>query len=162
MKLATTLFTILTLTMLTAASAAGDVPQMINYQGRLENSSGDPIDTTVLMAFSICADSTGSACSWTEVHPAVVVTGGLFNVILGSITPIGTGDVSGPERWLGIHVGDESLPYSRLVSAPYAHHAAVADTASVVTGVNAAEVQQLLRRVQQLEQRIAELEAQLR
>jgi len=157
-----TILTAIALTVMMAALAAADVPEMINYQGRLENSSGDPIDTTVLMAFSICADSLGSACTWTEVHPSVVVTNGMFNVILGSVEPITTGDFNGPVRWLGVHVGDESLPYTRLVSASYAFHAAVADTASTVAGVSGAEVEQLLQRVHELEQRVAELEAQLR
>ncbi|MCK4460193.1 MAG: hypothetical protein KAW46_00225 [candidate division Zixibacteria bacterium] len=91
------------------------------------------MDATVQIVFSVCADSTGSACTWTEVHLAVEVTGGLFNVILGSITPITDDVFSGAERWLGINVGGEVLPHTRLVSVAYAHHAAVADTAYTTT-----------------------------
>jgi len=82
------------------------------------------------MVFSICVDSTGSACSWTEVHSSVSVSGGLFDVILGSVNPITDDNFLGEERWLGINVGGEAMPYTRLVSVPYAHRVSTIDGAS--------------------------------
>ncbi len=107
-----------------------DVPQLINYQGRLTDSEGTPMSGSFAIIFKICNDSLGSLCAWTETHNAVEVNEGLFQVVLGGTTPIEPDLFSGEERWLGLHVGAEDLPYSRLLSVPYAHHAAQADTAA--------------------------------
>jgi len=116
----------------TAVIAAADVPQMINYQGRLTDDAGEPINGTAAITFTICADSLGSACLWDETHPAVTVEDGLFNVILGSLIPIHYSVFDGEERWMGFLVDGEPVePHRRLISMPYAHWAAVADTALV-------------------------------
>jgi len=110
------------------------VPQLMNYQGRLTNSSGSPLDTTVSMIFTIYDDSTGGNAKWTETHPSVTVTDGLFNVLLGSVSTIIDDTVFNSDtRYLGIKVGSnaEISPRSRLVSAPYAFKALNADTAAV-------------------------------
>ena len=59
---------VLTLVLALAAPfALAEVPQMINYQGRLTGVSGNPLDTTVSMVFTIYDDSTGGGGSkWSE------------------------------------------------------------------------------------------------
>lgn len=113
-----------------AVAAMADVPSMFNYQGFLTDSGGNPITGSVAITFSICADSLGSDCNWTEVHPTVTVTDGQFSVKLGSITPIVDIKLTDPERWLGINVDGESLPYTQLVSVPFAHRVSTVDGAT--------------------------------
>lgn len=125
-----TLSVLVMLTLAAAWTATAVVPQMINYQGRLTDSSGDPVDDTVSIVFTICADSLGGACAWTELHSSVPVSNGLFNVVLGSTMAIESDIFSGPERWLGITVDGEAMPYTRFVTVPYAYHTAAADTAA--------------------------------
>ena len=116
---------------LTLSSASAEVPQMINYQGRLTDSTGAPLDTSVSMRYRIYADPTTSAYLWTETHGSVTVEGGLFNVLLGSVTAIPDSAFRGSVRYLGIKVGSDSemTPRGKLVSVAYAFHSESADTA---------------------------------
>jgi hypothetical protein len=45
--------------MFISVSVSAAVPQLINYQGRLTNNVGVPLDTTVALIFQIYADSNG-------------------------------------------------------------------------------------------------------
>jgi hypothetical protein len=123
--------------------AHSEVPQMINYQGRLTDSDGIPIDATVSITFTIYDDSTGGATIWTETHNSVTVTGGLFDVLLGSTVPVNDSVFSDPIRYLGIIVGGDSeiQPRTRIVTAPYACRAVysdVADHAETVSTIDGA------------------------
>jgi hypothetical protein len=113
-------------------SVEADVPQMVNYQGRLTDSGGEPLDTTVSMTFSIYDVGEGGAAIWSETHSVVEVVEGLFCVILGSAgSPLPDSIFSGEERYLGVTVGDDAelIPRTRLVSAGYAHRVASIDGA---------------------------------
>ncbi|MFH1891978.1 MAG: tail fiber domain-containing protein [Candidatus Zixiibacteriota bacterium] len=128
------IFTLM-LTILSASIAVADVPQMINYQGRLTDSEGAPVDATLSMVFTIYDDSTEGNPIWTETHSSVTVTTGLFNVILGDGSPpVPMHDTvfNDPERYLGIRVGGDSEiePRTALITVPYAYHALRADTAA--------------------------------
>ncbi len=124
--------TVLTLVLIIMAASVSvaDVPTLINYQGRLTNTGGEPVDAVVDILFSICSDSLGSACAWSELQEDVEVTDGLFNVKLGSVTPITDLVFSSAERWLGINVGGEAMPYTQLVTVPYAFRVSTVDGAS--------------------------------
>ena len=96
----------------------------ISYQGHLTNPSGTPVSATVPMNFNLYAAPTGGTAAWTEQRSggnAVPVSNGLFNVALGSVTPIPVSLLSAP-LWLGISVnGDaEMTPREQLASVPYA------------------------------------------
>jgi len=109
---------------------------LINYQGRLTNSSGAPLDTTVMIMFSVYG--TGEQSIWSESQ-STTVTNGLFNVILGSVVFLPDTIFHGEDRYLGITVGsDTELSYRTLLTsvpnAAYAHHASIADTAGYVDG----------------------------
>jgi hypothetical protein len=117
------------------------VPQTISYQGRLTSSSGDPLDTTVSITFTIYDDSTLGNSKWTETHPSVTVTDGLFNVILGAgipAVPIHDSVFNQPDRYLGIQVGSdpELAPRTRLVSVGYSHRVSTVDgsTGGIISG----------------------------
>ncbi|KPL18388.1 MAG: hypothetical protein AMJ92_08080 [candidate division Zixibacteria bacterium SM23_81] len=85
--------------------AKADVPGLMSYQGTLTDPSGVALDTTVDMAFSIYTDSTGGSLIWTETQTAVVVSSGMFNVLLGRVNSISDTVFKDPERWIGVQVG---------------------------------------------------------
>ncbi|MDP3025211.1 MAG: hypothetical protein Q8O10_06720 [candidate division Zixibacteria bacterium] len=106
--------------------SSAQVPQLINYQGKLTKASGAPLDTTISMVFSIYADSAGTILKWTETQGAVVVEKGIFNVLLGNLNPIPDTVFNGNIRYLGVKVGvdPEITPRKPMVSVPYAYRSA--------------------------------------
>lgn len=112
-------------------SATAGVPKMINYQGRLTDNEGKPFDTTVSMTFTIYDDSTaGAESKWSEVHPSITVTNGLFNILLGSIDSIPDTVFNNPVRYLGIQVGSETeLPRIKFITVPYSFRVSTIDGA---------------------------------
>jgi hypothetical protein len=119
---------------LIVSMAMAEVPELVNYQGRLTDATGNPLDTTISITFTIYDDSTGSGSVWTETHDSVIVINGLFDVVLGAAAAGSVPDTvfSDPERYLGIQVGGdpELSPRTRMVSVGYAMQANKADTAT--------------------------------
>ncbi|MCK4606915.1 MAG: hypothetical protein KAU35_06430 [candidate division Zixibacteria bacterium] len=115
-----------------AFTAAADVPQMINYQGRLTDDQGGPVTSTVSMTFTIYDASVGGDSKWTETQSAVTVTDGLFNVRLGSVNPISDTVFNEDNRYLAITVGGDAelTPRTMMVAVPYASRIATVDGAS--------------------------------
>jgi len=128
--------------MLLVGSVLAAVPQLMNYQGKLTDANGDPIDGTVSIIFSIYPDSTGGTALWTETQPTVTVTSGLFNVLLGSVTAIPDSVFDGSTRWLGIKVGidPEMTPRQPIVSVGYAYRATKADTAEYARNASGGQI----------------------
>jgi hypothetical protein len=106
--------------MVIGAEALIHIPQKMNYQGQLTNSSGTPINTPRSITFCIYDAATGGTALWTETQGSVSVINGIFNVVLGSNNAI---DI--PFRkayWLGINVASdgEMTPRHLLTNAAYA------------------------------------------
>lgn len=120
----------------TLTSTTASTPSTISYQGHLTDGNGQPINTTTPMTFRLYTTSTGGTAVWTEERTganAVPVTNGLFNVLLGSVTPIDT-TLFNQALWLGISVnGDaEMIPREPFNALPYATVAgAVTDQALI-------------------------------
>jgi hypothetical protein len=116
---------------LMGAAAFGAVPQLINYQGQLTNSSGFALDTTVAMTFKLYSDTTQPAL-WVESHPAVAVQKGLFNVSLGESSPLTTTILNNAPVWLGIAVGSDAMmtPRQQVMSVAYAYRVGTVDGAT--------------------------------
>lgn len=111
-------------------------PGVISYQGNLTEPSGRPVDGNVDMTFSLFDVSTGGTALtalWTEVHAganAVPVSNGLFNVLLGSLTPIPSTVWDNASLFLEVTVGGEVLaPREAVGSVPHALYAVHADLA---------------------------------
>ena len=85
---------------------AQSVPQLINYQGRLTDSGGAPLNgETVDMRFAFLDGDTSTATElWGETQLNVLVTGGIYNVILGSVEPILPSALSGATVFLEVKV----------------------------------------------------------
>jgi hypothetical protein len=109
------------------------VPHQMHYQGHLTDSGGAPLDTTVSMTFTIYDDSSVSGTVWwTETQPNVVVSNGLFVVLLGSQNGVPDTVFRDTTRWLGIQIGfdPEITPRTKLVTVPYAFQVATVDGAT--------------------------------
>lgn len=103
------------------ASMVFAAPPTINYQGRLTDSGGNPVNVPVTMVFKLYTDATSGTEVWSETHTNVPVTGGVFQVILGSQgTPLDPSDFNS-DLFLGIAVdGDpEMTPRLPIASAGY-------------------------------------------
>jgi len=81
--------TILTLLLLTAlALGQASVPNLINFQGRLTDASGNPVtDGVHAVTFRLFDVPSGGAALWTEAATPTT-SGGLFTHLLGSITAL--------------------------------------------------------------------------
>jgi hypothetical protein len=120
---------------------APDAPSTgtIAYQGRLADAGGNPLTATVNMEFRLYSAATGGAPLWSELWTGangVQVSDGLFNVMLGSLTPIPQNIMTGNSSlWLGITAGtdDEMMPRVQLGSVPFAVQALTVPDGSVTT-----------------------------
>ncbi|NQT26267.1 tail fiber domain-containing protein [candidate division KSB1 bacterium] len=100
------------------------IPQLINYQGVLLDSEGDPITDDQSIEFLMYNVETEGTALWSETQE-VTVTDGLFNVLLGSVTPIPHEVFDSTDVYLALKVeSDEEMePRKRLVSVGYAFRA---------------------------------------
>ena len=119
----------------TGIVSAADPPERINYQGVLRNDADEPLDGTFAMVFRFFDAPTGGNEISVDAHGAVNVSGGLFNVELGSGTVT---DGSGPgtfttladvfgrhnDLYLEVEVNGETLsPRTPVAAAGYALNA---------------------------------------
>jgi hypothetical protein len=97
------------------------VPQLINYQGELSDSSGNPVSGDVSVTFTIYNAASAGDVLWNETQTVTVING-VFNVLLGSQTPFPTDLFSLDDTYLGVKVGAdaEMTPRQQLASVPYA------------------------------------------
>ncbi len=106
-----------------------DIPHMINYQGMLTDDLGDPLSGPHNLTFRIYDDTTGGNLEWSETQNGVQVENGLFNVILGRVTPLNL--AFDEQYWLEVQVDSDTMPRLRFTSVGYAYRALVADSAVV-------------------------------
>lgn len=114
-----------------ASSLFAAIPQSINYQGRLTDAVGVPVNGKVDLVFAICRDSLCAGQIWSESQTGVIVKDGLFNVVLGSINPIQGVVFDGSVRFLSISMNGS--PVSKrmpMVSVAHAFRSINADTAN--------------------------------
>src|SRR4030066_176913 len=103
--------------------AWADTPQLINFQGRLTDSLGNPVSNGAYsLRFRIYDDSLAGNILWEETDP-VQVKSGLFTVLLGSTNSIPDSAFYSANRWLGIKIGTnpEITPRQRLASVGYSY-----------------------------------------
>jgi hypothetical protein len=110
-----------------AETDAISVPTLVNYQGKLTDAAGSPVNGLRDLKFELFPTLTGGTAVWTETQTGVVIANGIFNVIMGRVTPIANLP-DGPDCYLQVTVGTTvTAPRVRLVSAPYSLKAADAD-----------------------------------
>lgn len=134
-------FTVLLVAAVLAASGLAETPRLISYQGRLTDASGVPMaDGAKNLRFILWNDPTSVAPAnelWNSGPVTVTTTEGLFSVNLGQspMTALDPAIFADSILWLGISVGadPEISPRTRLVSSPYTLSAHYADSARVTT-----------------------------
>jgi hypothetical protein len=107
---------LLILCLLVAAPIHAAVPRTMSYQGYLTNASGEPLNVTVDITFTLYATVSGGPALWMETHGSVVVSNGTFVVRLGSQTPLGL--PFDQQYFLGVTLGadPEMIPRQPLTS----------------------------------------------
>ena len=132
----------------TEKTASSAVPLMTPTQGMLRDNAGALVTSGSFgMEFALYVAQSGGDPVWSEAWPAdggdcttdpppdgcVVVVGGVFEVTLGSHTPLDPAIFrADTELWLGMRVeGDDELPRRRLGTNAFSFHAA---SASAVWG----------------------------
>lgn len=113
-KLVSKLLLVLLLGMMPLGYA--EVPGTMSYQGYLLDSSGNPVEGTIEVTFSI------PNTTWTEQHSGISVKQGVFNVLLGSQTSLVGIDFSQASQ-LHIDVNGTSQLNVPMSSVPFAFHA---------------------------------------
>jgi len=96
------------------------VPRVLNYQGKLLDSSGVEVNDTLPITFRLYSTESGGTPLWEE-NQTVVITNGLFSAFLGNLTPFPDSLDFSSAYWLEVEINDEILnPREKLVSVPYA------------------------------------------
>lgn len=104
-----------------AGGVRGEVPGLINYQGKLTDGLGVPVNGELEVAFSIYTVASAGGAVWSETRD-VTVTDGIFNVLLGAANPLKADLFSAhPATYLGVKVGSdpEMVPRQEIVSVAY-------------------------------------------
>jgi hypothetical protein len=118
----------------------------IPYQGRLADKNGAPLTQTVNMIFRLYTAAGGGSPLWEEQWTgsnSVQMSDGLFNVMLGSLTPIPQSVITGNSNlFLGFTVGTDSEMSQRvqLGSVPFATQALTVPDGSITKAKLAADV----------------------
>ncbi len=108
-------------------NAGAAIPRLINYQGKVTDSSNVPLTGSYAVAFRIYDAESGGNMLWEENHSGVVVDKGLFNVLLGSVTGL---DIPFDKPYfLEIKVGNEVMsPRQQITASAYAMRAGKAES----------------------------------
>jgi len=140
MKRITLILTFLLLwTMVCGLCAAhADIPHLIAYQGRLTDSQGTPREGSYSVTFRIYNAESGGVLRWQETHSNVTVRSGIFDILLGSVSPINL--PFNEQYYLAIQVGSdaEMTPRQQIASVGYAYKAEKAEQADIATIANIA------------------------
>ncbi|KQC13783.1 MAG: hypothetical protein APR63_00205 [Desulfuromonas sp. SDB] len=111
-----------------------NIPTQMNYQGYLIlTADTTPVTANLDMVFELFTTETGGSSFWSETYNDVPVENGIFNVILGSITPLDPDSFTGYPLWLQTTVEGEVLsPRKKIVTTAYSIRSLFADTADYV------------------------------
>ncbi len=120
---------IIMLIILLASTGLYSQTSTITYQGKLLNSTGDPITNSSLpMTFAIYNAQSGGSKLWPTAVASknVNVDLGLYTVVLGtgsgSDEAFTTSVFAGGQAWLEINVDGTTLARTRLTTVPFSYH----------------------------------------
>src|SRR5437867_772465 len=126
--------------LITTRTPAMAVPDVLQYQGRLTDAAGKPLNDRVKVTFALYTEADGGSPLWTQRFENLALDNGRFNVLLGGdAAPFGTvlSDeiAGGSDLYLGIQVGQDSemTPRQQIASVVYSLHAGFADSTEHAT-----------------------------
>jgi hypothetical protein len=105
--------------------AQAEIPQTISYQGKVTDTAGNPVaDGTYTMRFRIYDAATAGTLEWDSGAQTVVLSNGVFNVVLGE-SPQPALDLSFDEDyWLLVRfAGVDQTPRQQLTANGYSYMA---------------------------------------
>jgi len=109
------------------STANAAIPHLINYQGRLTDKDGAPLNGSYQLTFRIYDAETAGNLLWQATHTGIVIQKGIFGVLLGSINDSSydfTTLAFDKPYFLEIKVGNEVMsPRQRITSSGYAINA---------------------------------------
>lgn len=110
--------------LLVCASSGIAGPNVMSYQGVLSDKDGVPLSRSIGLTFSIYSAATGGTALWSETQ-TVVVSNGVFNVLLGSATPFPLTLFDSDTLYLGVKAGadPEMVPRQRVTSVAFSRRA---------------------------------------
>jgi hypothetical protein len=115
------------------AAAQAGAPTSINFQGRLLNNGGQPVNGSVPVAVTVWSADTGGSLLFTQHVGSVTVESGLYDFEWGDAT-LATA-LTNAQCWLQVHVnGDVLAPRQRLLAVPYALRAGSVDAGASASG----------------------------
>jgi hypothetical protein len=111
------------------------IPQMLSYQGKLTDTLGVPVpDGNYPMTFLLYTVPSGGSSFWSE-NQSVTVKEGLFSVLLGSVTSIGSlPDAGAVYLAMTVSGGPELTPRVRIASSAFAYLSGRAASADLLQG----------------------------
>ncbi|MCC7437977.1 MAG: hypothetical protein IT211_05715 [Armatimonadetes bacterium] len=133
-------------TLALGATALAQAPRTMSYQGLLTDANGNLIsDGNHTLRLSLYESASGGSAMFSETQTVPVVRG-LFNIIIGSATPISSTLLFNRAYFLGVSVDGEAelAPRTPLTTSPYAFYADVAGglapgATGVVTSLNGSD-----------------------
>jgi len=115
-----------------ASSSSASIPHLVKFSSSAKDDEGHPKTGVVGVTFALYKDQEGGSPLWLETQNVKADSKGSYTILLGSTSAEGLPtDIfnSNDARWLGVRVeGQEELPRTLLVSAPYALKAGDAET----------------------------------
>lgn len=104
-----------------ATSQAQETAELISYQGKITDQNGVPVEGNVSISFALYDQLQGGSAIWQETHPAVLVSEGIFSVLLGSVTPFTNTVFGNSSLFLGINVNSdgEMSPRAAMTASPF-------------------------------------------
>ncbi len=106
-------------------------PRLLNYQGFVTDTLGNPINDTLDFLFRIYSVSSGGTAIWTEIQLDMIITKGIFHAALGSVTPLPDSVFTkSTNRWLEMRIAGQTMsPRTQITASGYAFTATYSDTA---------------------------------
>ena len=123
------------------SATAADVPHLLNFQGRLDDDTGQIVpDSVYALMFSFYDAPEFGTLLWQE-NRSVTTTDGLFTILLGAVTEIPDATFDVDSCYLEIEmIGSGPIaPRARLTSVAYARRAG---TAMQIDGVNIPDLEE--------------------
>lgn len=118
---------------LLAAPAGAAPPPLLHVQGYLATEAGAQASGTFSLTVSLWSAESGGTQLYAQAYPAVVVDGGLLDVVLG---PVDASALAGGDAWLQIQItGEPALPRRRMLSGAFAFASQTAELAATAAAV---------------------------